>query len=309
MQDNENFSHRMKNFVKVILTICLFSALICDARLKYQDIPSVKYKDLHKNDTILVNGRIYVAQDVIIGVTDLPLCYPRINESDVKSELEKCLIRGYIYPEQGPDHLDRPALPLPKDLTALPYFIDMYSSPELIPKFCYSLGNFDYLYLLCTEFIEDERLFNLGYKIALNSHGKIGYSFDRGSVDKNYKQEKALIDGHTYGVDSLRVRVVAYNDRDALEKLEKYYRNKGDAKGIAIYYKVMLGYKGNGDLAERFCHVLEPYFEKTPEMRSVVRKVLLRAAVCDRNERAVELCDSLGFSICDYRLPVPDGTY
>ena len=30
------------------------------------------------------------------------------------------------------------------------------------------------------------------------------------------------------------------------------------------------------------------------------------AALCDHNERAQQLCDSLGFSLCDYRLPHPN---
>ena len=107
-------------------------------------------------------------------------------------------------------------------------------------------------------------------------------------------------------IDTLRVKVIAHNDREALEKLEKYYHDKGDDKGLAIYYKVMLGYEGNGDLAERFYRVLEPHFKETPEFRGAVREVLLRAAICDGNARAQELCDSLGFSLCDYRLPLPE---
>ena len=47
-------------------------------------------------------------------------------------------------------------------------------------------------------------------------------------------------------------------------------------------------------------------FYRTPYFRTAVREVLLRAALCDHNERAQELCDSLGFSICDYRLPVSE---
>ena len=67
----------------------------------------------------------------------------------------------------------------------------------------------------------------------------------------------------------------------------------------------MLGYEGNGDLAERFYRVLEPYFNETPKFRTAVREVLLRAALCDHNKRAQELCDSLGFSLCDYRITLP----
>lgn len=107
-------------------------------------------------------------------------------------------------------------------------------------------------------------------------------------------------------IDTLRVLAVIHNSRWALERLEKYYHDKGDDKGLAIYYKVMLGYEGNGDLAERFYRVLEPHFKDTPEFRGAAREVLLRAAICDGNARAQELCDSLGFSLCDYRLPLPE---
>lgn len=99
--------------------------------------------------------------------------------------------------------------------------------------------------------------------------------------------------------------MIAHNNRDALEKLEAYYKDKGNDTGIAIYYKVMLGYEGNGDLAEKFYKVLEPHFNDTPGFRKTVREVLIRAALCDKNIRAQELCDSLGFSLCDYRITCP----
>ena len=65
-------------------------------------------------------------------------------------------------------------------------------------------------------------------------------------------------------IDTLRVLAVIHNSRWALERLEKYYHDKGDDKGLAIYYKVMLGYEGNDDLAERFYRVLEPHIKDTP---------------------------------------------
>ena len=84
------------------------------------------------------------------------------------------------------------------------------------------------------------------------------------------------------------------------------YSEKDDDTGIAIYYKVMLGYEGNGDLAEKFYYTLRPYIDDEHRYFNGIRTVLLRAAICDHNARAQELCDSLGFSLCDYRLPLPE---
>lgn len=98
----------------------------------------------------------------------------------------------------------------------------------------------------------------------------------------------------------LSKRALFHNDRKALESLEAYYKQVYP-KGIAIYYKILLSYDGNGDLAEKFYRTLEPYFDETPQFRMAAREVLLRAALCDHNERAQELCDSLEFSLCDYK--------
>lgn len=113
------------------------------------------------------------------------------------------------------------------------------------------------------------------------------------------------IGDRVYDLDSLRIRVVAHNDRSALEKLEQYYTEIKFPRELAVYYKVMLCYEGNGDLAERYYKVLKPYLRKYPEFLIGIRQVLLRAAYCDNNKRAQQLCDSLGFSLCDYRLPSP----
>lgn len=115
--------------------------------------------------------------------------------------------------------------------------------------------------------------------------------------------EREYINNELYCIDSLRVRVVGYADRSALEKLEQYYKERNQEKELAIYYKVMLGHEGNGDLAESYLQVLKPYLKEQPEFIKGIRTVLLRAALCDHNTRAQELCDSLGFSLCDYRLP------
>ena len=112
------------------------------------------------------------------------------------------------------------------------------------------------------------------------------------------------IDNVAYNLDSLRVSVIGYNDRSALTLLEKYYKDIDMGKELAVYYKVMLGFEGNGDLAERYYEVLKPYLAKQPEFYNSIRETLLRAALCDGNARAQELCDSLGFSLCDYRMPI-----
>ncbi|MDE5554044.1 MAG: hypothetical protein K2J10_02545 [Muribaculaceae bacterium] len=290
----------MKLVVKLAIIVFLFSALIC--RAKSPSI-TVTWDKLDENDTIIINGRIYAAlgNEYFHFRDNICMSYPKLNEGRVSKELENSLIRGYIYPEPYISEWVRPVLPKAKNLEALPYFISMYcdnrySLPEYI-RSCYG----HYLYDLCTQYIQDEQLYKLGQKMALRH--KLGYSHEKWNPMPGYIQEKAMIDGSIYGVDSLRVRAIAHNDREALSKLEKYYQNIGNDKGIAIYYKVMLGYRDNGDLAERFFKVLEPYLSKTPEYRAVIKDVLIRAALCDKNERAAALCDSLGFSFCDYRLP------
>ena len=98
------------------------------------------------------------------------------------------------------------------------------------------------------------------------------------------------------------MKVIAHNDRKALGQLEKYYKEIGYDLGIAIYYKVLLCQDGNGDLAERLYRVLKPYFDKRPELENAAHDALIRAALCDHNERAQQLCDSLGYSLCDYKV-------
>lgn len=110
------------------------------------------------------------------------------------------------------------------------------------------------------------------------------------------------IEDSWYNLDSLRISVIGYNDRHALDLLKKYYNNIRMGKELAVYYKIMLAFEGNGDLAECYFDVLKPYLEEQPEFYNSIREVLLRAALCDNNERAQKLCDSLGFSLCDYRV-------
>ncbi len=129
--------------------------------------------------------------------------------------------------------------------------------------------------------------------------------YDRVKFKKEKYHNYRLVGNETLSIDSLMARALAYNDRQALEKLEEYYLASDNPKGIAIHYKAMLNYEGNGDLAERFYNVLKPYLGEKPQYRNGIRQVLLRAAICDGNARAQELCDSLGYSLCDYRRPVP----
>ncbi len=194
------------------------------------------------------------------------------------------------------------------DLEYLPYFLsfcnDSYTD---LPA-----GMSAMIFIsLCSASIDDKNLFDLGKFVIDNLNNRLDSkkrtieypdSFTKGGME-TFRQFMWF---EPTAIDTLRVKVIAHNDREALEKLEKYYHDKGDDKGLAIYYKVMLGYEGNGDLAERFYRVLEPHFKDTPEFRGAVREVLLRAAICDGNARAQELCDSLGFSLCDYRLPLPE---
>lgn len=128
---------------------------------------------------------------------------------------------------------------------------------------------------------------------------------ERGKTIKR-KPSVGQIEGKMYNLDSLRISVIGYNDRNALALLEKYYKDIDMGKELAAYYKVMLGFEGNGDLAERYFEVLEPYLAEQPEFYGGIKEVLLRAALCDHNNRAQELCDSLGISLCDYRLPLPE---
>lgn len=200
-----------------------------------------------------------------------------------------------------------------QNLEYLPYLMLTYQHPDRIPPECFTFV--DFFVEICTGAMDDKNLFNYGRKTFDKIKGVVGnnrfnyltreeypISFADGEILSKYYTGPFVLSE----IDTLRVQSLIHNDRDALQELERYYQDKGDTMGIAIYYKVLLSYEGNGDLAERFFKVLEPHFEETPELRSAVREVLLRAALCDHNARAQELCDSLGFSLCDYRLPLPE---
>ena len=194
------------------------------------------------------------------------------------------------------------------DLRYLPYFIQMYNDCYL-PKYRARMYKDDFAELSISH---DQTLFKIFDKLVESDNQKNSksdvegfeyrYDFDSTGVYRNYE----YLDNEFLSIDSLRVRVVAHNDRSALQKLESYYTQRNESNELAIYYKVMLNYEGNGDLAEKFYYTLRPYIDDEHRYFNGIRTVLLRAAICDHNARAQELCDSLGFSLCDYRLPLPE---
>ncbi|MDE6369026.1 MAG: hypothetical protein K2K94_07295 [Muribaculaceae bacterium] len=262
------------------------------------------------------------------GEEDLPVMIgavtPSLDSAQMRLAVESMLWKNVLeFPEEG---MDVYSLEPVSDLEYLPYLHLCASSPiNRISLENNLLWGKLYIYM-CSSVINDKALFNAGklfveeinrrhegkhFEYYTKRNGKKGkriiwtdweypdsFGGASGPFTRDVKRDLKL----TY-VDTLRVKVVMHNDRKALAKLEQYYRNKNDEKGLAIYYKVMLGYKGNGDLAERFYKVLAPELDRNPQLTRTVREVLLRAAMCDHNARAKELCDSLGFSLCDYRLP------
>ncbi len=251
-------------------------------------------------DTMVLHGDTFIVLKVLPGefYENVSLSGVTLDSAGTQDELMMSLARGYIYPDLVRWAFGRPYTRTPEDMSDLPYLINMYTSGKTLPKYCIEFHWGNRLTDLATGYIDDERLFEMISYICMRQM--------RFRLERSEKQRKTLKDdiaGHRYDIDSLRVRVVAHNDRNALDLLERYYKDKNNDKGIAIYYKVMLSHDGNGDLAERFYRVLEPYFKETPEFRIAVREVLLRAALCDHNARAQELCDSLGYSLCDYKLP------
>ena len=200
-------------------------------------------------------------------------------------------------------------LPIRTDLEYLPYLMIILQNPDRFPFQLSPL--LDDLVSICTNSMDDEKLYSYGKRVyskycdrneQVESEYPKNFSIDRNST-YNFSDPPSY---QLNSIDTLRIHALIHNDREALTKLEDYYCSKGKTSDLAIYYKVMLCYEGNGDLAERFYNVLRSYFKFRPEIRTAVREVLLRAALCDHNARAQELCDSLGFSLCDYRLPLPE---
>lgn len=199
------------------------------------------------------------------------------------------------------------------DLRYLPYCYVALLDERYLPHYIASNYNF-MVDLLCDSPVDS--VYNLGNSIStrlIDKYSKLCWpdslsntemQDDRANINWTKPTPKVQIDGKIYDPDSLRIRVIGFNDRNALALLEKYYTTSGSMKELAVYYRIMSGFEGNGDLAERYYTVLKPYLAEQPEYFNSISDVLLRAAMCDHNERAQQLCDSLGISFCDYRLPV-----
>ena len=272
------------------------------------------YVPVVEHGAIVVHDTIFIKAETEISHIMQP---PMLDSLETKKILETALWTGNVDP--GKKDGCTPELFLRDDLAYLPYlFLEETNCTN-----SYSGKLSSVFTVMCSEAIDDKKLFETGKRVVDIDNerskllppkvhpitGKIRKispthypdSFESGLTCSFIN----AVPFNITAIDSLRVRAIVHNDRKALEKLEDYYRRKGDDTGIAIYYKVMLCYEGNGDLAEKFYKVLEPHFYETPGFRKAVREVLLRAAYCDNDRRAKELCDSLGFSLCDYRLPLP----
>lgn len=258
----------------LVLSVALSS---CSQTDYYDDEPGLRTETLDSYRTELQLDNIINGGYLAIGKFE-KYCYPELRKRD--------------------------------DLRYLPYLYivlsERYLPLEIAQKYYYMVVD------MC-RFSSDDSVYNIGKLLSDRlkkryaklsgpaSEAKWGYPY-RTYRFKQYAT-KVQIEDKTYNLDSLRVRVIGYNDRNALSLLEKYYSNSGSMKELAVYYKIMLGFEGNGDLADRYYKALKPYIAEQPEFLNDIRKTLLRAALCDLNDRAQQLCDSLGFSLCDYRLP------
>ena len=272
------------------------------------------YVPIVEHGTIIVHDTIFIREGSYSHILQPPM----LDSLETKKVLETTLWSGNVNP--GKKNGSVPELFIRDDLEYLPYlFLEQTNTTNSYSSIL--LQNF---IVMCSEALDDKKLFETGKRIVdihnqrskslppqihpitgkIREHSPIHYpdSFESGLIWSFINP----VPFNITKIDSLRVRAIVYNDRKALTNLEDYYRKKDDDTGIAIYYKVMLGYEGNGDLAEKFYKILESRFNDTPEFRIAAREVLLRAALCDHNARAQELCDSLGFSLCDYRLPLPE---
>lgn len=299
-----------KLIIRLICLIVISIQSCCNNPTKSPtELESIKLESArineHQFDTIIIHDTIYIKSHPEIikeVVTQIVPEWPVLDSINTEKELYNILSYGNVIWESVIGDLI-PGLSYGRnDLEILPYYIVLFSD-NILPK-----GNYDYLQdmsYLCSS-INDASLYRLGKQIFENIKESVPHKYGKYVSEYPDKSQKYIISNDKIDkTDSLRIRIIAHNDRSALKSLEEYYKNKGDDKGIAVYYKVMLSYDGNGDLAERFYKVLEPYFDETPEFRKAVREVLLRAAHCDNDRRAQELCDSLGFSLCDYRLTLP----
>lgn len=302
---------RIKLIIDILLVIV--TAGCCNCMNYTNKNNSMQYDKTDYNRNEILDNAIIIAP-------------PVLDSLQTQKIMEACLWKNYIDVPKDANRNVKPDIYASNTLEHLPYYMINFSTLVNI----LNGRNFNLISeftKVCTGAIDDPKLYEFGkhciemlnaaeknkkpHVVTRKKDGvkitlpptKYEYpdSFTPATVYRLYNH----YDFNLTHIDTLRLKALMYNDRQSLNELEKYYSEKGDDKGIAIFYKVMLGYEGNGDLAERFYKVLEPYFDDTPEFRSAVREVLLRAAHCDKNKRAQELCDSLGFSLCDYRLPLP----
>lgn len=309
-------------FIILIVAICINSCgrhAQKDEKLTATAVDTVYIHSI-ETDTIWLHDTVTIENNEEIVTTWL--CAPpspMLDSIRTRKVMEKSMCFGYF--DIPYSHKERCQYDMyeSSDMEYLPYFMNVFSSE---PTFDY-LDLLEYFISMCTMAVDDKDLFAYGKKCVDKINIQISnlppyQSPYNGKIffhrQKKYPNEfePGLTDNFDHSIpykptalDTLRIGALIRNDRNALAQIEDYYRGKGDEKGLAIYYKVMLNYDGNGDLAERFYRVLAPHINEMPELRIAVRKVLLRAALCDRDKRAQELCDSLGFSLCDYKIDVP----
>ena len=274
------------------LFIVLFGCASCSNR---------DYMRLDDN-RIVIDNHIYQITDDLYEEEEC-MCIPQLDSIETAVILDKLIVTGMLLPDKEDGVI--PSLYDPLDLSLLPYYIISINSPK------YTSAQVRYawdLLELCTSRYNDPGLLEFGKALTYNyfRNNNANSELLNEILSKEYSGKKfsnqrgeLKID-----VDSLRVRTIIYNDRDALNELEQYYNQMNRSKEIAIYYRILLTRAENNDLVEKYVHLINKYFTVS-EFRSAVREVLLRAAHCDNDRRAQELCDSLGFSLCDYRLPLP----
>lgn len=258
-------------------------------------------KIIHQTDTVYVES-------------DVALFTPHMDSVFTQGIMEKAIISNHIDYHKSFWYIYQR-----KDMEYLPYFFLTFSSSSTPPLDVEKLMT-DYI-VMCTARYDDKALFELGRKAVDKLNKRIEERPEKAiplnngytqyckpspipypdSFSKNNIKAHQEVSFTPSKIDTLRVKAIAHNDRKALRQLEKYYQEIGYDLGIAIYYKVLLCRDGNGDIAERLYRLLKPYFYDRPELENVAHDALIRAAICDRDKRAQELCDSLGYSLCDYK--------
>lgn len=300
----------MKLYIIIVLLLfCLVGNSCTGTYRKGEDAPNHRdtvYVNRVYTDTVIMRDTITMPPETI--VTHIVSNYiPReliiLDSIETQNIMEGSLAEGRIVlsPINGeyPD-----CLFYWKDLEYMPYMMMTLSKPypswDSVYKTCLS-----YMIDICYHTIFDTLLQEYGkrYIDAYNEQiesepplmNRRGEVIDR---RKPYPEQIGL--RKISAIDSLRIKALIHNDRDALTKLEEHYRAIDYELGVAVYYKLMLGFEGNGDLAERFYRVLQPHFSENPRLKLAAKEVLTTAALRDGNQRAQELCDSLEYQLHVY---------